>query len=763
MWLGLLLILSVQAQPCTLSLSGKVYDEYTGSPLAFANILLEETGRGISTDSTGFFLLEDICPGEQHLRITHLGCEPERLFLNLRSDTSLNIRLQHHEEFLEQVTVRTEAPERAAPEISKTLSTEVIDKAAGKSLAELLETVSGVSTLKTGSGIAKPVVHGLYGNRIAVLNNGLVQAGQQWGNDHAPEIDPNAADRITVIKGVAAIEYGGITLGSVVSVEPGPVSSDPHLHGGVNYVFQTNGQGHTLSTRLEQNAPWAAWRLTGTLKTIGDRRAPDYFLTNTGVREANVSARLQRNWSDRWSSSLYYSLFNTEIGILRGAHIGNLTDLQNAIGRETPFFTKDDFSYNINAPRQSVQHHLWKLQTKYLIDDHRFVNLTYGGQLNRRREFDVRRSGRSDIPALSLQLFSHQVQGDYTFIGDRGIRIKAGLQLRYDDNENNPETGILPLIPDYRRYQGGAFVTWRRSRERWTWELGGRYDLTHFQVATITRTVPRSIERFQHTFHNYSLTGGLRWEAATDWVSKFNAGLTRRAPEVNEMHSFGLHQGVAGIEEGDPDLLPEQSLKLIWTNQFTPSDRLLIEATAYTQLVQNYIFLEPQEEFRLTIRGAFPVFLYRQTDATLSGLDLLLKWEPTPRWEWMAKYAMVRGRDRSGELPLVFMPPDNLSTSISHYLPSLGALEEIRLSINGRYVFEQTRLEPEQDFLAPPDAYWLLGLELEARLELHKSDLRFTLQAENLLDQSYRDYLNRLRYYADEMGRNVRVGVRWGF
>lgn len=266
-----------------------------------------------------------------------------------------------------------------------------------------------------------------------------------------------------------------------------------------------------------------------------------------------------------------------------------------------------------------------------------------------------------------------------------------------------------------------------------------------------------------YAFQNYSLTAGVTRTLSNNWTSRFNAALLSRSPEVNELHSFGLHQGVAGIEEGDPSLLPETSIKGLWTHQFGKAGRFLAEATAYAQFVHNYIFLEPQDEFRLTIRGAFPVFLYRQTDATLSGFDLQVKWEPYDKWELSAKYATVRGWDHKGDLPLVFMPADNISASASHFLKDGKLFSDTRIGLNSTPVFQQNRLEPGQDFLAPPPAFWLLGADIETRIFLKTSDLVLTLQAENILNLSYRSYLNRLRYYADDVGRNIRLIVRWGF
>ena len=243
----------VQAQDCSLILSGVVFDNSPDYPLAYANIYIEEIGEGASTDDDGRFELKGLCAGEYHLSITHLGCHPERVFLELRGDTILNIALEHQAALLESVEVVGQQ-QRNAGQSQETLGKQALEQGDGQNLANLIENIAGLSVIRNGSGIAKPVIHGLTGNRIAILNNGVIQAGQQWGVDHAPEIDPFTADKIRVIKGVESLAYGGNTLGGAVLVEPGNIPQDPHLHGAAQYVFGSNGRQHTVSTRLEKKA-----------------------------------------------------------------------------------------------------------------------------------------------------------------------------------------------------------------------------------------------------------------------------------------------------------------------------------------------------------------------------------------------------------------------------------------------------------------------------------------------------------------------------
>lgn len=748
-------------QNCELVLTGIINDHF-GHPLEFTNILIEETGQGAVADSVGNFRIPKLCAGAYHLRVSHVSCETVRMFVSVQNDTTIAIEMEHHSEFLQSVIVEGHE-EEASAQTQQSISGAELTKEGGKALGEILQNITGVSSLKNGSGISKPVIHGLFGNRISVLNNGIVQAGQQWGNDHAPEIDPFSANQIAVLKGVDAIPYGGNGLGGLVLVEPGFIPSDPHLHGSVNYGFHSNGLLHVASAKLAKSSPWFKWRATGTFKYGGDQQTPGYFLNNTGVREQNFSLQLNKNIDDKWFNDLYYSYFSTELGILRGSHIGNQTDLAQAIGREIPFFTEDEFSYELEAPKQQVNHHLIKLSSKYYLNKKESLHLTYGGQLNRRKEFDVRRSGRSEIAALDLRLQSHFFDLHYANTYDGDKKWKAGLQYKFNENDNQPGTGILPLLPDYRLNNISAFTTYNLIGPIWTFDFGGRYDFIQLNVANISNDLPRRIERHEHQFHNYSLALGTQFKPSSSFTSKLNLGLTQRSPEVNELYSSGLHQGVSGIEEGDSTLQQEQAVKVILTNTISTGHHFIIEISGYYQYISDYIYLNPNDEFRLTIRGAFPVFTYEQTDASIAGLDAMAKFEPTERLELLLKYAIVRGRDLGNDLPLIYMPADNAYGSVTYAAPDWGKLKEPSLTLSGRYVFQQTRLEPEQDFLAPPDAYFLLGLGLDTKIQFSKTTLNLTLQVDNLLNEQYRDYLNRLRYYADEAGRNIRLNLRYEF
>ena len=752
----------VWAQNCNSNLKGYIFDTGTGKPLEAVAVFVKETNTYYSTDSKGIFISNGLCPGHYHFILSHIGCAPKMLHVSVISDTVLNIEMDHSVHLMHSVTVKGHHNQSNHKE-EHIHESEIIDQAK-ETLAELLESLNGVSLIKNG-GAAKPIVHGMYGNRLSILNNGIPQAGQQWGNDHAPEIDPLTANQITVIKGSGTLEHFGGNMGSIILVEPQKIKQEPHIHGKSTYFFESNGRGHGLHAKVQQHTRAIGWRLGVTAKKRGDQNSANYFLNNTGSDELNYFAQLQNVYKHKWYNSLYFSAFNSTIGVLRGGHIGNLTDLQDAFSREVPFFTEPNFSYGIEAPKQRVNHYLTKLRTKRLIDSLSSFTLTAAFQLNQRNEFDVRRVGRSEIPAMSLR--------QYSFYNDlkykrrwRENQIKFGIQLNILDNTNLPGTGILPLIPDYLSYQSASYFIVNKTHGKHLLEAGLRYDYMYRSVIVFNKD--RTIDKYLELFGNYSASALWKYNASDKSLISAGFAYAMRPPGANELYSFGLHQGVSGIEQGDINLDPESSFKgtFSWEQRFFES--FYLSSFFYAQPFSNYIYLQPQEEIRLTIRGAFPVFKYQQIRALIYGSDWVTGFDPFDGANVECKYSYIQGLDQTNDLGLVFIPANRWQGSLNYELASalhLGqfTFKNLRLQLNGTYVTKKDNILFQQDFLLPPGAYYLLGAKFTTDIELGGNLWRIVLDGDNLLNTAYRDYLNRLRYFSDDLGRNISLGIIFEF
>ncbi len=751
-------VISSHAQTCELTVFGKVADKGTLKPIEFASIYVEELTTGVVSDLSGNFELKKLCGGEYHLVISHIGCETQNILFRLSSDTTCTFYVEHSSELINEVTIENHIQESKSQE-EEVLNVRQINQQLSKSLGQTLEDISGVSMIKNGNGVSKPVVHGLYGNRLLILNNGIAQSGQQWGFDHAPEIDPLVANRITVVKGVGAVEFMGNSLGSVILVDPKKIEKEPHLHGKARYFFNSNELGNGVNLELQQYNKWFGWKVNGSIKKIGDANTPNYFLTNTGFEEYNFAAELEKQITTKWTANVYYSSFNTQIGILRGSQVGNLTDLQTAFEREEPFFTQDDFSYDIQNPRQEVNHHLLKASTKYLFSEQAWVELVYAKQLNYRKEFDVRRGGRGDKPSLSLDQESDFFEAKFHYYFKNEWHLKSGIQVNRVNNQNIPETGILPLIPNYLSNERGAFLIATKSFKKLKLELGARVEEETRKVATISISVPREILNFENKYLNYIASSGMQYSFSDQFSMNYNVGLAARNPEVNELYSNGLHQGVSGIEEGDINLDSEQAIKNTLSFATKKKDKFFAELLLYHQYIQDYIYLQAQDEFRLTIRGAFPVFKYEQTDAQIYGLDFVTKYQINEKLLTELNYSFIRGNEIDNGIALINLPSNSILSTTSYQIPEVRSLKNVELQMIHKYVFEQRNITEEQDFVAPPEGYYLLGFRVSAEKQLKGIRLEAHLGVENALNTEYRDYLNRQRYFADELGRNYTVGL----
>ncbi len=763
----LLVPIGIFAQNCQFNIRGVVFDHTPNTPLEFANVLLVEAELGAITDSEGKFEFNNLCRGEYHLQVSHIGCETVEYFIRLDKDTSLSISLEHHAQVLEDFqVVGKNKPTGTQNEF--TIRKETIQDFSQNSLADLSEKVSGVSSLKSGSGISKPVIQGMYGNRITLLNNGITQSGQQWGNDHAPEIDPLAANKITIIKGVSSLEYLGSNLGGIILVEPFINNPDPHLHGQAGYSFQTNGKGHSLFTQLQKSREQKAWQLTGSIKKRGDLNTPDYYLTNTGAEEANLSFLLQKTFHPKWTSNLYASTFNSTIGILRGSHIGNITDLDEAINRTTPFFTQESFSYKIDAPKQMVHHHLLKVQATYFQSQSSTFTFTTAGQLNQRKEFDIRRGNRTDIPTMNLTNLSLYSELIWKKAFQNKWTLKTGLQNQVKNNDNDIETGILPLIPNYVSSETGLFGIISLNQKKHQLELGLRANHIYQHVSSISETKPVYVIPRKDQFLNLNALGSWTFNLNDHLGLSTSLGLSSRAPAINELYSYGLHQGVSGIEEGNRNLNAEESAKGSLTFFADLNEILHVEIHSFLQRVNNYILLVPQQQYVLTIRGAFPLFKYEQLDAMLSGLDVTSKINFSPEWSSTLQFSWIEGVETDNQGPLIYLPSSNLRFDTeyeSKRLIKIGSnrLEKNKLSIGAVYVFEQKDINETFDFTAAPPAYLLINAQVSTEVIWNQTRIRLYARIDNALNTQYRDYLNRQRYFADDLGRNITFGSRMMF
>jgi iron complex outermembrane receptor protein len=253
------------------------------------------------------------------------------------------------------------------------------------------------------------------------------------------------------------------------------------------------------------------------------------------------------------------------------------------------------------------------------------------------------------------------------------------------------------------------------------------------------------------------------------WKTNANIALANRAPHVNELLSNGIHHGAATYEVGDIHLKPERSVNLSLNNSWNnKKNTVAFEVNLYRNSIGNFIYQQPKpDEPVLTIAGAFPQLVYRQNDALLQGVDFSSKIIFIKPFSWELKYSLLRAKNKDKDDWLIRMPADRLQNEFSWNFRDGRKLTSTYISVEGLYVQKQTRVPGEkdgrQDYKAPPAAYALLNADFGTTLILQKIPLTFSVGIRNMLNTSYRDYLNSLRYFMDETGRNIQLRLKVPF
>ena len=647
--------------------------------------------------------------------------------------------------------------------VSNKIDESLIDRSMGKSLASILEHVSGVSSIQTGTTVAKPVINGMYGNRILIVNNGARQTGQQWGVDHAPEIDQNSSGSIEIIKGAESVRYGSEALGGIIVMNQKALPyGQTALSGHLRTLYGNNGKRYSVVAQAEGTMPFSknlAWRLQGTYANSGDQSTAKYVLNNTGYREHDFSASLGYKLNALKLEG-YYSMYNLKLGVLNSAQLGSEDLLKERIALGQPAEVYP-YSRHINYPFQQIVHHT--AIGKVYFDAGKYGNFFWqtAFQADDRQENRIRRMNLSYIPAVSMYLTSFQNQLKWNLAYNKW-NTEAGASYLHIRNRNQTGTGVVPLIPNYTEYDLGIYAIQKYRNGNWTAEAGIRFDNQETRASGYDYT--GKLYGGHHVFSNFSYNLGTSYRFNEQLKLTSNLGLAWRAPHVHELYSNGNELGSGMFVMGDSTMRSEQSTKWVTSLSYR-SAFAEVRVDAYLQWINGYIYDEPLKGRYVTvISGSYPLFQYKQTDAFFRGIDFDVRLRPIQHVEYHLLSGLIWANEKQTGNYLPYIPSARFDHDITW--------EDIRvgkgnawLQLKHRLVLKQTRFNPANDLIDfTPPTYNLFGLEAGIDWPLgERNKLRMLLAADNLFNKEYKEYTNRSRYYAHDMGRDIRFSIGWFF
>ena len=579
----------------------------------------------------------------------------------------------------------------------------------------------GLSEITTGGGISKPVIRGMGYNRVVVVNDGIRQEGQQWGDEHGIEIDGATVHSVEILKGPASLMYGSDALAGILIFHPEPFRAPGEVGGSFSSEFQTNSGLLSYSLAADGNLKGWLWGAR-----FSDKYAHAYRnelngpVSNSGYRERAGSGMLGRNGS--WGyTRLRFSYFHLTPGMIEGEG--------------------EDYGYRPVLPFQQVRHYK-------IVSDNTFylgsgsLKLILGWQQNRRQEYEE----SAAEPGLDFRLNTFNYDLRYQNSFENGWKTAFGLAGMGQKSEN---LGEEVLIPAYGLFDAGLFATASRTLGAWTLSGGVRVDMRWLR----SEALAGRFEAFSRQFPGISASLGAVRRCGEHFTFRANVARGFRAPNLSELGSNGEHEGTFRYELGNKNLKPEYSLQGDLGLDFS-SRYMSVQASLFASRIDNYIFAARNGEVS---EEGLPVYAFRSGLAHLGGGELAIDIHPVHQLHLSSAFSCVYAREQGGDaLPLI--PAPRLFSEIKWEITHDGQLfNNAFVSVNLDWNLAQNHFYAAGGTETATPAYTLLGASAGTDVVI-RGKTRFSLYiiGSNLTDAVYMPHLSRLKYIGvANMGRNV--------
>jgi iron complex outermembrane receptor protein len=747
------------ARRMLIHLSGVVTDSLTGQPLPGTSLYVTEARIGAIANAQGRYQLTNIPAGHHLIEVSHTGYNTYVAHLDIIANRELNFALlpsitENQGVTITGVTNATSVRNMPIPvtlirrtELLHTPSTNLIDAISHQ---------PGIAQVSTGPALSKPVIRGLGYNRVVVVNDGVRQEGQQWGDEHGIEIDEASVVRAEILKGPASIMYGSDALAGVINFITNAPVAEGTVKGNLYTAYQTANRQWGLNGNIAGNKRGFNWNAYGSYKWAGDYRNKwDGRVLNSRFNERNFGGYMGINKS--WGyAHLIVSTFNQNVGLIEGGR-------DSATGRFLLFSetsleriaTNEDLkSRELFVPNQNVQHYKLVLDNSFKIGGGR-LKVVAGYQNNLRKEFGNAEAPRERSLHFDLKTATSNVQ--WVLPEQAEWQTTIGFSSMAQENKNK---GIEVLIPEYGLLDLGGFVFTQKSLEKATLSGGLRYDNRTVQSDAFMEGGALKFTAFQKSFSNISGSAGISYTPTQHITLKANIARGFRAPTLSELASNGAHEGTNRYEYGQQNLKSEQSLQGDVGLQLD-YQHITFTANAFHNRLNDFVFYRRLQsalsgDSLLEKEGeTFEAFQYSQMNALLRGFEASVDFHPHPL-DWLHfenTLSFVRGTfsealDSSKNLPLI-PAPRWISEVRMNLVRKSNVFKNMYLHAEADYTFAQEHPFTGYNTETATPGYLLLHAGAGGDvMRKNKTIFSLHLAANNLADKAYQSHLSRLKYTA---------------
>ncbi len=709
------------------TLKGKITDKNTHEPLTGVSIYIPQSKQGTVSDIDGNYILTNIPYKEIDVVYSYQGYKnTKKHILFTQPEMHLNISLEEDVFELNEVIVSTPFSKLQKENVMKISKKTMrsMEKEGIQNLMDGISQIPGVSQLSTGTGISKPVIRGLTGNRVLVYNQNMRVENFQFGEEHGMGIDDSGIESVEVIKGAASLLYGSDALGGVVYLVPEKYAPANHNKIETKAQFFSNTKGYGISTAYKKS--WEKWKflIRGSKKQNGDYKIPggkfvensanklEDFKTGIGYKKVNYSLDLRYNYNHQ----------------------------KNGL----PHKLSPDFHYNPIGNYQNLENHRLSIKNDFKTGkSHIKTSLGYSSH---KRAVMI-----NEQPKIGMHLQTYELDTKWYLPASNKIESIIGMQLMFQKNKN---FGKHYLLPDAHIANGGIFSTLNYNLEETVFQGGIRFDLRNIETQDIGAPLnPEYRPGFNKNLFSFSGALGVLHNFNENFTARLNISQGFRAPNLAELTSNGLHE--SRVEIGNPNLQNEKNIQTDFNLSYT-NIHIEFFANCFYNKINNYIFLQPtgMEE------NSFPVYKYTQDNAYLYGGEMGFHFHPHP-WDWLhfdSSYETVIGKRNDGKyLPLT--PPDQWKNTLRVTIKKHNkAISHTYVFLSGNHYFEAKRVS-EFEEIHPAYTLFNAGVGMSGKTDTFSFDVGLSIH--NLTNKKYISHLSVLREdNIPNPGRNIILSLK---
>ncbi|CAN5384082.1 TonB-dependent receptor [soil metagenome] len=722
---------------------GNILDKNSNLPVANVLIYLPDLNKSIYADDNGHFIITNLPGDGQKFTFIHVGYRPaSKTIFFTDSITHITISLEPGNREMEEVIVmgtQSHTEDQSSSSIAS-LSQRVLRSHGALSISDGVTKLPGINQLSTGAGISKPVIRGMYGNRIQTVVMGMRFDNQQWQDEHGLGLQDIGVDRVEVIKGPAALMYGSEAMGGVINIiEEKPAFSDS-IQSDISSRIFSNTFGAGIDGGVRKSAENHSWRI-------------------------RLGAESHADYSDGNNSRVFNSRFDGYVGK------ANYTfNKKNWVSNNNYFFSKSDFGFimdtaislvhdgrasrDFSNPHHIVFINLFTSQNTFFGKDGNIFRIIFGTHINRRREDEGGGGISLDMQLLTFALhfqYEHPINENWTWIN--------GLQTQFQNNKN---LGFRIIVPDADLAESSLYSFAKKISPLHIFEFGIRYDARYIKTfpflnnATLAAPPPVLVPVLNKIYNAVNGSAGASFEIFKDFHLKANITSGYRTPNLAELQSNGVHEGTFRYEIGDANMKIEQNFCAEAGFTFQRK-HFEFTATVFDNRFLHYVYLQPSDQEYF----GFKIYNYLQTNATLQGGEATLDFSPE-KAEWLdisTGFSTVRAKTDNGNY-LPFIPADRLDGNVKIETGDFGKWMDNYFRIGTQYFFPQ--IHPAQFESTTPD-YALIDAGAGTTLHFKNNTvMNIDLCCNNLLNKVYYDHLSRFKEFGIyNIGRNICVNMKY--